>query len=208
MKLSLVIPLLACLAVSGCVSIPQDIQGNNSLLKKVSYQDIRQNVAGFTGQEVRLGGKVLNVINHQNETSFEVAVLPLDYSARPELGTAVQGRIIVKASKFIEPLTLKDHLVTVLGTVAGITNGKVGEADYQYLTLNLQGYQVWQIRDNVVPLNYAGFGGFGGFGGYGGYGGYGPNPYWGYGGWGPSYMPGWGWYPSGDMYQVEQQVVK
>lgn len=198
MKAPLLLALLACLALSGCVSIPQDIQGNNGTLAKISYQDIKQDIARFNGQEVRLGGKVLNVVNHQNETSFEVAVLPLDYSARPELGTAFQGRIIVKANKFIDPLTLKDHLVTVLGTVTGTTNGKVGEADYQYLTLNLQGYQVWRIRDNIVPINYSGFGG------------YGPNPYWGYG-WGPAgaaYMPGWGWYPTGAMFQVEQQVVQ
>ena len=198
MKSSLFISLLACLALSGCVSIPQDIQGSNSLLSGVSYQDIRQDISRFNGQEVRLGGKVLNVVNSQNETSFEVAVLPLDSSARPELGTAFQGRIIVKANRFIEPLTLKDHLVTVLGTVTGTTNGKVGEADYQYLTLSLQGYQVWQIRENIVPVNYSGFGG------------YGPNPYWRYG-WGAMntvYMPGWGWYPAGTMFQVEQQVVK
>jgi len=195
MKTPLVISLLACLALSGCVSVPQDIQGNNSLLAKVSYQDIQQNIAGFNGQQVRLGGKVLNVVNHQNETLFEVAVLPLDSSARPELGTAFQGRIIVKASKFIDPLTLKDHLVTVLGTVTGTTDGKVGEADYRYLTLSLQGYQVWQVRENIVPVNYTGVGI------------YGPNPYWRYG-WGSTYMPGWGWYPAGTMFQVEQQVVK
>lgn len=198
MKTPLLISLLACLALSGCVSIPQDIQGSNSSLDKVSYQDIKQDIARFNGQEVRLGGKVLNVVNNQNETSFEVAVLPLDYSARPELGTAFQGRIIVKASKFIDPLTLKGHLVTVLGTVTGTTNGKVGEADYQYLTLSLQGYQVWRIRENIVPVNYPGFGGFG------------PDPYWRYG-WGPTnayFMPGWGWYPAGAMFQVEQQVVK
>lgn len=195
MKSPLPIVLLACLALSGCVSIPQEIQGNNTLLAKVSYQDIKQDIPRFNGQEVRLGGKVLHVTNGQNETTFEVAVLPLDASARPELGTAVQGRIIVKANKFIEPLTLKDRLITVLGTVDGTTQGKVGEADYQYLTLNLQGYQVWQVRDNLVPINYTGFGA------------YGPNPYWRYG-WGPGYMPGWGWYPPGVMFQVEQQVVR
>lgn len=198
MKTPLVISLLACLALSGCVSIPQDIQGNNKTLANISYQDIEQDLARYNGQEVRLGGKVLNVVNHQNETAFEVAVLPLDDNARPELGSTFQGRIIVKASKFIDPLTLKDHLVTVLGRVAGTTPGKVGEADYQYLTLNLQGYQVWKIRENFVPVNYSAFGG------------YGPNPYWQYG-WGPMnpyFMPGWGWYPASTMFQVEQQVVR
>ncbi len=198
MKSSIFISLIACLLLSGCVSIPQEIQGSSRSLAEISYQDIQQDVSRFNGQEVRLGGKVLNVVNGQNETSFEVAVLPLDSSARPELGTAFQGRMIVKTSQFIEPLTLKDRLITVLGTVSGITNGKVGEADYQYLTLSLQGYQVWQIRDNIVPINYPGFGG------------YGPSPYWRYG-WGPTnayFMPGWGWYPPGMMFQVEQQVVR
>lgn len=198
MKSPLPITLLACLMLSGCVSIPQQIQGNNDLLASVSYQDINQDFSRFNGQEVRLGGKVLNVINHQNETSFEIAVLPLDSNAKPELDTAYEGRILVKANKFIEPLTLKDRLITVLGTVTGITKGKVGDADYAYLTLNLQGYQIWQIRDSLVPVGYPGFG----F--------YGPSPYWRYG-YGPgsaAFMPGWGWYPAGAQFQVEQRVVK
>lgn len=210
MKAPLLTTLLACLLLSGCVSIPQDIKGNNNLLASVSYQDINQDIPRFKGQEVRLGGKVLNVVNNQNDTLFEVAVLPLDDNARPQLGTSYQGRIIVKANKFIDPLILKDHLVTVLGTVAGTTSGKVGQADYQYLTLNLQGYQVWQIRDSIVPTNYPPYGMYGpGFYGMQGYG-WGPNgaftP-----GWGPSngaFMSSWGWYPAEPMYQVQPQVVK
>lgn len=200
MKAPLLTTLLTCLLLSGCVSIPQNIQGNNSLLAAVSYQQINQNPVQFNGQQVRLGGKVLNVINAQNETSFEVAVLPLDDNARPLLGSAYQGRFIVKTNKFIDPLTLKDHLVTVLGTVAGTTNGKVGQADYKYLTLNLLGYQVWQIRDNLVPIDAPP------------YGIYGPGPYWNPGyGWGPvnpAFMSGWGWYPAEPMFHVEQQVVR
>ena len=198
MKAPLLATLLACLFLGGCVSIPQQIQGNNNLLATVSYQDINQNVARFKSQEVRLGGRVLNVVNTRNETSFEVAILPLDDNARPQLGTAIQGRIIVKANKFIEPLTLKDHLVTVLGTVTGTIPGKVGEAEYSYLTLSLLGYQVWQVRDNIVPV--------------GPYGMFGPGPYWRQGyGWGPmnsSFMPGFGWYPDDPMFQVQPQVVK
>jgi len=200
MKAPLLTTLLACLFLSGCVSIPQDIQGDNSLLASVSYKDINQDVSRFKDQQVRLGGKVLNVVNTQNETSFEVAVMPLDDNARPELGSAYQGRMIVKANQFIDPLTLKDHLITVLGTVNGIIKGKVGQADYNYLAINMQGYQVWQIRDNIVPINYPP------------YGMYGPGPYWRHGyGWGPgnpAFMPGWGWYPAEPMFHVEQQVVR
>lgn len=200
MKAPLLTTALACLLLSGCVSIPQNIQGNNALLTSANYPVITQDVSRYSGQEVRLGGRVLNVINTQTETSFEVAVLPLDDNARPELHQAYQGRMIVKANKFIDPLTLKDHLITVLGTVAGTTVGKVGQADYRYLTLNLQGYQVWQVRDNIVPITPPFYG----------YGGYNTGPYW-QAGWGPAsaaYMPGWGWYPSESLYQVDQQVVE
>lgn len=200
MKGSLLTTLLASLFLSGCVAIPQNIKGNNSLLATANYQSINQDISRFKGQEVRLGGRVLNVVNTQHETLLEIAVLPLDESARPQLGSTYQGRIIVKANQFIEPLTLKDNLITVLGTVAGTTDGKVGEAAYKYLTLNLLGYQVWQIRDSIVPVTYPP------------YGIYGTGPYWrdGYG-WGagnPGMMSGWGWYPAEQMYQVEPQVVE
>ncbi|MBS0847426.1 Slp family lipoprotein [Citrobacter sp. JGM124] len=200
MKASLLTTLLASLFLSGCVTIPQDIKGNTGLLTTANYRSINQDISRFKGQEVRLGGRVLNVVNTRDETLFEIAVLPLDDSARPLLGSAYQGRIIVKASKFIEPLTLKDHLVTVLGNVVGTTDGKVGQAEYKYLTLSLLGYQVWQIRDSITPVNYPP------------YGMYGPGSYWrdGYG-WGPgnpALMSGWGWYPGEPMFQIEPQVVE
>lgn len=203
MKISPLTLLIGTLLLSGCVSIPQTIQGNKGQLVSATYPDISQNIARYKGQQVRVGGKVLNVVNSKQGTLFEMAVLPLDSGARPEPQAAFQGRVLVKSAKFIDPLTLKDRLVTVLGRVDGETLGKVGEADYAFLTLNLQGYQVWHIQDDIVPVNYPAYGAFG------------PSPYWSRGwGWGPvapGIMPGWGpdWgpYPYQPVFKVEPELV-
>lgn len=199
-KKNLVAAALFTFLLSGCASIPPSIQGNSTLLASQNYTAISSNLPFYLNKQVRLGGRVLNVINHNNETLFEVAVLPLDKSARPEIGSAYQGRIMVRAAKFIEPLTLKDHLVTVLGTVTGSTTGKVGQADYNFVTLQAIGYQIWRVRDDIVPvsdLNY-------GFG-----------PYW-QSNWNPAYGPyypaawgEWGWYPPEvATYQIQKEVVR
>lgn len=191
---------MAVIFLAGCASIPQSIKGNPNLVINSDYAEISQNVAAYQGKEVRLGGKVLNVINNKNETLFEVAVLPLNTSAKPEINSSYQGRIIVKASKFIEPLSLKGHLVTVLGTIGNTIDGHVGKAAYTFLSVNLVGYQVWKVMDNIVPDGYMDYG----------FGPYWQNQ-WGAAGYAPyTYNPGfgWGWYPEENTYQIEKEVVR
>lgn len=190
MRRKLLAVTAATFFLAGCAAIPPSIQGDANLLANVNYTEINKNTALYKGKEVRLGGKVINVINNKNETLFEVAVLPLDSSARPETNSSYQGRIMVKAASFIDPLSIKNHLITVLATVSGDINGKVGNANYKFLTLDLINYQVWHVENNIVPLDTMNYG----FG-----------PYW-QNNWGP-YMPGWGWYPSDTSYQVEKQLV-
>lgn len=198
MKKKLLIAALISLGLSGCVSIPKSIEGNSTLLASQNYATIRGDLPAYLNKQVRLGGRVLNVINTNNETLFEIAVLPLDSNARPDISGSYQGRIMVKAAKFIEPLTLKDHLVTVLGTVTGSTVGKVGHASYDFITLQAIGYQVWRVRSEMVPVNDFN---------------YGIGPYWdntwnpAYGGYTPGWG-GWGWYPQPETYQVQQQIVQ
>jgi len=196
MKTQLLAATLFSLILTGCVSIPQEIQGNSTLLASEDFPAIHKDLASYLDKQVRLGGKVLNVINKNNETLFEVAVLPLDSNARPEINAGYQGRMMVRVAKFIDPLTLNNHLITVLGTLSGSTEGKVGEAQYNFITLNAIGYQVWRVRDNIVPVGPVN---------------YGMGPYWRHG-WGPAYGPypawGWGWYPQEPRFRVEKQVVE
>ncbi|OON38653.1 hypothetical protein BTJ39_17510 [Izhakiella australiensis] len=187
--------LMSGFIVTGCSTIPKNIGGNSGLVSAANYSQIYGNPAQYKGQEVRIGGKVLNVINHKNETLFEIAVLPLDKAARPDVDQPYQGRVMVKKAGFIDPLTLKNRLVTVLATVAGSEQGEVGKAKYRFIMLDMLGYQVWHIKESLIPIDSWNYG----FG-----------PYWNYG-WSAypyPYAMDWGWYPMRTSFQVEKSIVK
>lgn len=56
----------------------------------------------YTGQQARFGGKVINVINTKNDTLLEIAVLPLNDSAKPQIDASYQGRILAQQKGFLD----------------------------------------------------------------------------------------------------------
>lgn len=178
--------LLTCvLALTGCVSIPDTLQGSSpqpqqDLLRVMSDPSI------FVGQESRFGGKVVNVTNLNGKTRLEIAAQPLDESARPRLGAASVGRIYADIHGFVDPVDVRNQYVTVLGTLKGTEQGKIGEADYKFAVIDVRGYQRWRIAQQVTappqPIDpWIWYGPTRHRGGY-----WGPNPYWGMVNTGPS----------------------
>ncbi|XEH48479.1 Slp family lipoprotein [Edwardsiella tarda] len=174
--------VLACapFVLGGCASVPASIQGNNSPILQKNFSQIRMAPNLYNGQQVRLGGQVINVINQPKQTLLEIAILPLNSAARPELGQGYQGRVIARSDHFLDPVNYRHHLVTVLGTLSGSEQGKVGATPYTFVTLNIKGIQVWQVDETLPPVAEWDYG-------------IGPNwPLT----WQNNMDPGWGWYPA------------
>ncbi|ACR69148.1 Slp family lipoprotein [Edwardsiella ictaluri] len=173
--------LCAPLMLSGCAAIPRDIQGNNSPILQKNFNQIHMAPNLYTGQQVRLGGRVINVINLPKQTLLEIAVLPLNSAARPQLNKPYQGRLIARSDRFLDPVNYRNHLLTVLGTLSGSEMGKIGSAPYTFVRLNIQGIQLWQVSETQPPVAAWDYG-------------IGPN-------WPLSWQNqhnsdlGWGWYP-------------
>ncbi|ORM59852.1 hypothetical protein PRCB_13280 [Pantoea rodasii] len=184
--------LLPVLIVTGCSSIPKDIGGNSKLVSSANFYQLYEHPDQYTGYPVRIGGRVLNVINHKKETLLEIAVLPLDDSARPEINDSYEGRVIVKDKGFIDPLLLKNHYLTVLADVEGSANGKIGETPYKFVLLSLLGYNIWHIKEDMIPVDSWNYG----FG-----------PYWNYRRAAYPYAMNWGWYPVPAGYRLEKTIV-
>ncbi|ACY84572.1 outer membrane protein induced after carbon starvation [Edwardsiella piscicida] len=171
--------ICAPLILSGCAAIPGDIQGNNSPILQKDFNQIRMAPNLYTGQQVRLGGRVINVINQPKQTLLEIAVLPLNSAARPQLDQHYQGRLIARSDRFLDPVNYRHHLVTVLGTLSGSEVGKIGSSPYTFVMLNIQGIQLWQVSETQPPVAAWDYG-------------IGPNwPLT----WQNNRDPGWGWYP-------------
>lgn len=187
-----IITLSGVFILSGCSSIPKSIEGNNSPILQKNFTSVHNSPNLYQGQQVRFGGTVVNVINRDNATLLEIAVLPLDSSAKPEINQPYQGRIIAKSDKFLDPVNFRNHLVTVLGTLTGSQKGTIGKTPYNFVTMNIEGYQVWHLTETIQPIAEWDYG----FG-----------PYWQAGQWNNGFGPDWGWYAA-DEGQVLTTVTQ
>lgn len=169
------------LALTGCVSVPDAIQGSSptpqqDLVRVMNAPEL------YVGQEARFGGKVVEVLNQQGKTRLEIATVPLDSGARPVLGEASRGRIYADVNGFLDPVDFRGQLITVVGPITGVEQGKVGNTPYKFMTMQVNGYKRWRVQQQVMmpppdpwywgahPWRY-------GYGyGYGGWPGYGPGP--------------------------------
>lgn len=169
------------LALTGCVSVPDAIQGSSptpqqDLVRVMNAPEL------YVGQEARFGGKVVEVLNQQGKTRLEIATVPLDSGARPVLGEASRGRIYADVNGFLDPVDFRGQLITVVGPITGAEQGKVGNTPYKFMTMQANGYKRWRVQQQVMmpppdpwywgphPWRY-------GYGyGYGGWPGYGPGP--------------------------------
>lgn len=147
--LFLLIITAVSVVLSGCVSIPQSIGGNEAKPIENLLQ-VKNNLQTYSGMQARFGGKVVEVHNQTGLTRLELAVQPLDSSARPILQSTVQGRIVADITGFVDPLELRGKYVTVLGTVLGTIAGKIGQAEYQFVQLKVTGYQRWNLYQQIV----------------------------------------------------------
>ena len=166
-------------ALSGCASVPDAIKGTTP----TPQQDLVRVMNApqlYVGQEARFGGKVVSVQNQQGKTRLEIATVQLDDAARPELGEASRGRIFADVNGFIDPVDFRGQLVTVVGPIVGVVDGKVGNTQYKFMLMNATGYKRWNVVQQVVmppqPMMDPWM--------------FGPRP-WGYG------YGGWGWYNPG-----------
>ncbi|MBW9401804.1 Slp family lipoprotein [Leclercia sp. EC_58] len=169
------------LALTGCVSVPDAIQGSSptpqqDLVRVMNAPEL------YVGQEARFGGKVVEVLNQQGKTRLEIATVPLDSGARPVLGEASRGRIYADVNGFLDPVDFRGQLITVVGPITGAEQGKVGNTPYKFMIMQANGYKRWRVQQQVMmpppdpwywgphPWRY-------GYGyGYGGWPGYGPGP--------------------------------
>ena len=170
---------LIAFALSGCVSVPDAIQGSSP----TPQQDLVRVMAApqlYVGQESRFGGTVVGIENQQGNTRLEIATVPLDSGARPILGEASRGRIYADVNGFLDPVDFRGHLVTVVGPISGTVDGKVGETPYKFMLMQANAYKRWRITQQVMmppqPMDPWFWGPGPGAWRYGGWGWYQPGP--------------------------------
>ncbi|CAM2777306.1 Slp family lipoprotein [Vibrio rarus] len=141
--------LLFTSLLTACSSLPETLVSSKKPL--VTEYETWVNSEPNAVQEVRLGGVIAKVSNLQHKTRLELVNLPIGKDGKPDINVEPQGRFIAYVDGFIDPLTFAEgRLVTVLGQPNGNETGKVGEFDYRFPVLQVTGYHLWQIREQII----------------------------------------------------------
>ena len=155
----------AALALGGCASVPSQLAGDQ--FATVTPQ--QAGAQGANGQRVRWGGEIIKVEPRADATCFEVLSRELYADARPNRRDHSDGRFIACSQGFYDPATYpKGRDLTVVGSINGTEQHKVGEYNYTFPRVNADQVYLWPKRQRY---DY-----------YPAYGYY--DPFWG---------PSWGW---------------
>ena len=132
--------LLLPLAIAGCVTDP---------LKSVEVSDVTVEQAAampdaYRGRLVRWGGTIIGVRNHKEHSLVEVLGKPLASFSEPDDRQASTGRFMVRIPGFVDPAEYREpNRLTVVGTLVGTTQGKVGSFTYTYPLVEVQQRKLW-----------------------------------------------------------------
>jgi outer membrane lipoprotein len=162
---------LFALALAGCTTIPEQIEGNFS-----DISPARVEPAVF-GASVRWGGVIIDAVNEANRTCFEVLSRDLDRYLRPVQEDRTAGRFIACKPGFHDPeVFAAGREVTLTGSIRGIDEREIDQFKYRYPVVDVDELVLWQPRRDVLVIDrmYDPF--------------WYPYPYY----WG---RPSWGYYP-------------
>ena len=144
--LFLIIILLAVL-ISACATTPEFNLQN--VLKDVPPTQSAAHIADYRGKKVLWGGVILNSTNTKQGTQFEVLAYPLDSDMRPQSNKTTEGRFLANVSLYLETADYAPgRLLTVVGELADIQQGKIGEAVYAYPVLQINQHYLWPRQED------------------------------------------------------------
>ncbi|MFT5520685.1 MAG: outer membrane lipoprotein [Enterobacterales bacterium] len=140
---SRIMGLSLALLLSACSTMPESIQHQSP--QQISVQAVHQGSTNISGQTVRWGGIITQVINNEKGTWVEVLALELNDIGRPSSNRLKNdGRFIAKVKQFLDPEVYQQgYSFTVVGTLAEKIDGKIGEFKYSYPTIDSQGHYLW-----------------------------------------------------------------
>ncbi len=130
--------VLSALLAAGCATVPEPLGGEFGELTPEQSGD--QHV----GQQVRWGGSIVDTRPGKSETCIEVLARSLDSRARPHSGDDDRGRFLACRDGFEDPAVFEGGRdITVVGTLTGFVEGKIGEFRYIYPRVEADTLFLW-----------------------------------------------------------------
>lgn len=143
-RAGLALVLATSLLATGCVSMPQPLQGAYSAVTPAEASSGQHD-----GAMVHWGGVIARTEPLADQTCFEVVATRLDAEgepARPESDSL--GRFIACRQGFYDPVVFAHgRSVTFTGRLNGVREGKVGEYAYRFPLLAADVVYLWPKRE-------------------------------------------------------------
>lgn len=101
------------------------------------------------GVRVLWGGVIIGAENLPDHTDLTVLFYPLDKSQQPDLDKTAKNRFIVHSAGYLEAMVYAPgRVITVLGSLQGVEEGKVGDAPYRFPVLKAEEIYLWSLDEN------------------------------------------------------------
>ncbi len=140
------------LALSGCTGPVISREIRQEAVPITGFGDVRHNADKFKDQTIIVGGKIVSVTNHEDEsTTLIVLAFPLSSSERPDESEENQGRFMVSTTQFLDPMIYaRGRAVTVAGIVTGVEVAPVGKTKYRYVVIKAREIYLWPRTPRYV----------------------------------------------------------
>jgi len=97
--------------------------------------------------QVLWGGVIISAENLADYTDLNVLFYPLDKSQRPDLDQPPHNRFIIRYTGYLEAMVYAPRReVTVVGSLQGIEDGKVGDAPYHSPVVKADKIYLWPLN--------------------------------------------------------------
>jgi outer membrane lipoprotein len=142
------LPVLASLLLVSCATQP--VVDRSAVTSDITpARAARDNAAA--GATVNWGGLIVDTTNTESSTEIEILSLPLDAKGRPSRDGEAGGRFIAVAPGFLEPTNYRAGvLVSAVGDIEGLRQGRIGQADYTYPVLRVRQIRVVEEQGRRV----------------------------------------------------------
>lgn len=153
--------LLSVIGLGSCATGPKfDVTGVDPALTPARAAT---NIETARGKRVLWGGAIVASRNLKDSTQIEVLGYPVSDDGKPKRNEPPQHRFLVMHPGYLETADYAPgRMISVLGTVTGTQEGKVGDARYVYPAVNAEQLYLWpreeEYRRSSEPSIHFGVG--------------------------------------------------
>ncbi len=135
--------MVLSLLLAGCASdVPKSISEAPAI--EITHAQALAQADALKGREVRWGGAIARIDNRKEETWVEIVERPLTSDGEPGYSNSRGGRFIAVVEGFLDPaIYAPNRLITVAGTLDGVTTRSIGEFPYRYPLVKVGTFYLW-----------------------------------------------------------------